>query len=152
MLYKETNSLDPDEELDYLKTIYGENQAEKLFAQLTDSFNVIQNRAQMLLSLITITLTITGFSGAKIAESSLLARLSIAFGLAFVLLSALILMAGPLRLNWCTRSRSKSLDQSLIKLIEQRNFRTERYHQASVALVVGLIGYVTSVISFLILG
>ncbi len=152
MRYKETNSLDPDEELDYLKTIYGENQAEKLFAQLTDSFNVIQNRAQMLLSLITITLTITGFSGAKIAESSLLARLSIAFGLAFVLLSALILMAGPLRLNWCTRSRSKSLDQSLIKLIEQRNFRTERYHQASVALVVGLIGYVTSVISFLILG
>lgn len=147
-----TNSLDPAEELDYLKTIYRENQAEKLFAQLTDSFNVIQNRAQMLLSLITITLTITGFSGAKIAESSLFARLSIAFGLAFVLLSALILMAGPLRLNWCTRSRSKSLDQSLIKLIEQRNFRTERYHQASVALVVGLIGYVASVISFLILG
>jgi len=147
-----TNYLDPAEELDYLKTIYGENQAEKLFAQLTDSFNVIQNRAQMLLSLITITLTITGFSGAKIAESSLFARLSIAFGLGFVLLSALILMAGPLRLNWCTRSRSKSLDQSLIKLIEQRNFRTERYHQASVALVVGLIGYVASVISFLILG
>lgn len=93
------NSLSPAEELEYLKTIYGENQAEKLFAQLTDSFNVIQNRAQMLLSLITITLTITGFSGPKIAESSLFARLSIAFGLAFVLLSALILMAGPLRLN-----------------------------------------------------
>ncbi len=147
-----TNSLTPGEELEYLKTIYGENQAEKLFSLLTDSFNVIQNRAQMLLSLITITLTITGFSGAKIAESSLVARISIAFGLVFVLLSALILMAGPLRLNWCTRSRSKSLDQSLIKLIEQRNFRTERYHQASVALVIGLIGYVTSVISFLILG
>ena len=147
-----TNSLTPAEELEYLKTIYGENQAEKLFAQLTDSFNVIQNRAQMLLSLITITLTITGFSGAKITESSLFARLSIAFGLGFVLLSALILMAGPLRLNWCTRSRSKSLDQSLIKLIEQRNFRTERYHQASIALVIGLIGYVSSVISFLILG
>jgi hypothetical protein len=147
-----TNFLDPNEELEYLKTIYGDNQAEKLFSLLTDSFNVIQNRAQMLLSLITITLTITGFSGAKIAESSLFARLSIAFGLGFVLLSALILMAGPLRLNWCTRSRSKSLDQSLIKLIEQRNFRTERYHQASIALVIGLIGYVSSVISFLILG
>jgi len=152
MRYTKTNSLTPAEELEYLKSIYVENQAEKLFAQLTDSFNVIQNRAQMLLSLITITLTITGFSGAKIAESSLFARLSIAFGLGFVLLSALILMAGPLRLNWCTRSRSKSLDQSLIKLIEQRNFRTERYHQASIALVIGLIGYVSSVISFLILG
>jgi hypothetical protein len=152
MYCTKTNSLTPAEELEYLKTIYGDNQAEKLFTLLTDSFNVIQNRAQMLLSLITITLTITGFSGPRIAESSLFARLSIAIGLGFVLLSALILMAGPLRLNWCTRSRSKSLDQSLIKLIEQRNFRTERYHLASIALVVGLIGYVTSVISFLILG
>ena len=147
-----TNFLDPTEELEYLKTIYGDNQAEKLFTLQTDSFNVIQNRAQMLLSLITITLTITGFSGPKIAESSLFARLSIAFGLGFVLLSALILMAGPLRLSWCTRSRSISLDRSLIKLIEQRNFRSGRYHLASGALVVGLIGYVTSVISFLILG
>ena len=75
-----TNFLDPTEELEYLKTIYGDNQAEKLFTLLTDSFNVIQNRAQMLLSLITITLTITGFSGPKIAESSLFARLSSAFG------------------------------------------------------------------------
>ena len=143
----------PQEELDHLKDIYrGEDQTAKLYDNLTDSFKVLQNRAQMLLSLITITLTITGFSGPRIAASSLVARISIASGLILVLLSALILMAGPLRLRWCTRLRSSSIDQSLLKLIQQRNTRTRRYHLASVSLVLGLIGYVTSVISFLITG
>jgi len=148
----EIQHLDPPEELEYLKDIYGETQHDRLYEVLTDSFNVLQNRAQMLLSLITITLTITGFSGPQIAQSSLLARVAIIFGLFFVLLSALVLMAGPLRLNWCTRSREENIEQSLVKLIVQRNRRTDRYHLAAVLLVIGLIGYVGSVISFLAAG
>ena len=152
MFQDQSDILSPEQELDFLKQIYGENRADKLIGILTDSFNVLQNRAQMLLSLITITLTITGFSGPRIAESSLVARISIAFGLAFVLISALILMAGPLRINWCTRTKSVDIDQTLLKLIVQRNTRTNRYHLASITLVIGLIGYVSSVISFLISG
>jgi len=152
MFESHAETLTPDQELDFLKQIYGSDRSDKLIEILTDSFNVLQNRAQMLLSLITITLTITGFSGPRIAESSLVARISIAFGLAFVLISALILMAGPLRINWCTRSKSVDIDQTLVKLIVQRNTRTNRYHLASIALVIGLIGYVSSVISFLISG
>ena len=144
--------LSPSEELGYLKTIYGEDKPEKLYSVLTDSFNVLQNRAQMLLSLVTITLTITGFSGPKIAESSTLARFSIAFGISFVLLSALMMISGPLRLSWCTRTRFRDIDQSLIRLIDQRNFRTRRYHTAAKVLIIGLMGYVISVISFLITG
>ncbi len=144
--------LTPSDELNYIKAIYGEDKPDRLYGVLTDSFNVLQNRAQMLLSLVTITLTITGFSGPKIAESSILARSAIAIGLTFVLLSALIMMSGPLRLSWCTRNRAADIDQSLIRLIDQRNFRTKRYHTASRFLVIGLIGYVVSVITFLITG
>ena len=152
MKFPQTEQLSPAEELKFLKEIYGEERVDQKFDVLTDSFNVLQNRAQMLLSLITITLTITGFSGPAIAASSTLARFAIALGLVLVLLSAFILMVGPLRLNWCTRSRADSVDQTLIVLIMQRNQRTRRYHLASITLVVGLIGYVTSVISFLIAG
>ncbi len=152
MFDSHAETLTPDQELDFLKQIYGSDRSDKLIEILTNSFYVLQNRAQMLLSLITITLTITGFSGPRIAESSLVARISIAFGLAFVLISALILMAGPLRINWCTRSKSVDIDHSLVKLIVQRNTRTDRYHLASITLVIGLIGYVSSVISFLISG
>lgn len=147
-----TKNLTPPQELEHLKNIYGENHHDRLYGILTDSFNVLQNRAQMLLSLITITLTITGFSGPSIAASGLLARISIAFGLVLVLLSALILISGPLRLNWCTNWKSETIDLSLIHLIEQRNFRTRRYHLASVTLVIGLIGYVSSVVTFLLTG
>ncbi len=144
--------LSPARELEHIKMIYGSDRPDKLYEMLTASFNVLQSRAQMLLSLVTITLTITGFSGPKIAASSLLARISIAAGLALVLLSAIVLLAGPLRLSWCTQDRMGDIDQTLIRLIEQRNFRTRRYHIASFCLVIGLIGYVTSVISFLITG
>ncbi len=151
-MFTSPNTLTPEEELAYLKEIYGEGQPGQLIEILTDSFNVLQNRAQMLLSLITITLTITGFSGPGIARSSLTARIAIASGLIFVLVSALILMAGPLRLNWCTRTREGSLDESLIELIVKRNQRTDRYHTAAVTLVIGLVGYVSSLISFLVTG
>jgi hypothetical protein len=144
--------LEPHEELDHLKTIHGENNADKLYALMSDSLHILHVRAGMLLSLITITLTITGFSGPQIATSSLVARASIVVGLALVLLSALILMSGPLQLDWYSRFRSNSVDQSIIKLIEVRNFRTRRYHIASAVLLVGLTAYVTSLISFLVTG
>ena len=152
MLQDYSDTLSPEQELVFLKQIYGEDRSDRLIEILTDSFTVLQNRAQMLLSLITITLTITGFSGPRIADSSLVARIAIAFGLLFVLISALVLMAGPLRIEWCTRTRSIDIDQSLTKLIVQRNARTDRYHLAAIFLVIGLIGYVSSVISFLISG
>lgn len=152
MSIQQIEKLSSFEELEHLKDIYGKNQPDKLYGLLTDSFNILQNRAQMLLSLVTITLTITGFSGPRIAESSFVARISIAFGLVFAIASVLIMMTGPLRLDWCTQTRTVDIDQSLVKLIDQRNFRTHRYQVASVCLVIGLTGYVVSVISFLITG
>ena len=148
----DTEHLEPHEELENLKAIYGEDQTDKLYSLMAESLHILQVRAGMLLSLITITLTITGFSGPQIAKSSPTARISIVLGLGLVLMSALILMTGPLRLHWYSRERSGSVDQSIIKLIEVRNFRTQRYHIASVVLIVGLTAYVTSLISFLITG
>ena len=142
----------PADELDHINEIYGKDSVDRIYKLLTETFNVLQSRSQMLLSLITITLTISGFSGPQIAKSSLLSRFSITFGLFFVLLSALILMTGPLQLKWSTQIKTPDVQQSLITLIEVRNFRTRRYHLAAVCLIIGLIGYVTSLVGFLITG
>ena len=142
----------PADELVHIKDIYGKDSVDRIYKLLTETFNVLQNRSQMLLSLITITLTISGFSGPQIAQSSLLSRISITFGLIFVLLSALILMTGPLQLKWSTQIKTPDAQQSLITLIEVRNFRTKRYHLAAIFLIIGLIGYVTSLVGFLITG
>ena len=72
--------LRPEEELEFLQEIHGEKNYAKLFAVLKDGFFLLQARAQMLLGLSTICMTITGFSGPRMAASNNLSRFFIGFG------------------------------------------------------------------------
>lgn len=140
----------PIEELNHLYEIFGRGNHAALFQLLTDTLNVLHNRSQMLLSLVAICLTITGFSGPAIAATGPVERIFLGFGLVFVLLSALIILVGPLQIRWATEERAASLDEALVRLIGRRNQRTQRYHAASVCLILGLSGYVIAVLAFLL--
>lgn len=144
------SKLNPEEELENLKAIYGEDQYPELFQRIITSYDVLQGRSQTLVGLITICLTVTGFSGPQIARSSSFSKIAICFGLAMVLISGFILLSGPLLLRWGTQTRSDSLDESLVTLIERRNRRTLRYHLAAFILVVGLSGYIGSLLAYLL--
>ena len=61
-------------------------------------------RTQVMLSLSGIVVTVTGFSGRAIAETSSLARSSIAAGILVVLASAAVAIWGVLRLSWLTQT------------------------------------------------
>ncbi len=139
----------PERELDYLFEIHGQGNYSKVFDVLVKQFDVLQSRAQLLLGLVTITLAITGFSGPKIAASSLFSKVSISYGLAFILVSAVLILMGPLQLRWGTRRCKDTIRDSLVHLIIRRNERTKKYHLASFFLIVGLSGYVGSVIGYL---
>ena len=139
----------PEQELDYLLEIHGHGNYSKVFDVLVQQFDVLQSRAQLLLGLVTISLTITGFSGPKIAASSAFSRVSIAVGLLFILVSAVLMLMGPLQLRWGTRRCMDTIHDSLVHLIVRRNERTRKYHLASIFLIVGLSGYVASLVSFL---
>ena len=140
--------LDPAEELAYLRELYG-NSDEKILRWITGAYDILQARSSMLLSLVAVVLTITGFSGPTIAASSMFSRICIGYGLSFVLIAAIIILAGPLQLRWATQWRGDSLDESLINLIRRRNARTRKYHIAFGFLALGLLGYVGSLIGFL---
>jgi hypothetical protein len=140
--------LTPEEELAYLKELYAGSH-EKILAWVTNAYDVLQNRSSLLLSLVAVVLTITGFSGPTIAASGRFSRVCIGYGLTFVLISAVLILAGPLQLRWATQWRADSLDASLVNLIRRRNARTRKYHLAFALLVVGLTGYVGSVIGYL---
>lgn len=141
-------SLEPREELEYLREIYGRDSHEKILQVLIESYNTLQGRAQTLLSLVTIILTISGFSGPAIAASSASARMCVGVGLSLVLLSAIVTLWGPLKLQWATQQRADTLDASLTELIERRNSRTAKYQTAFVLLVAGMAGYVGGLISY----
>lgn len=143
------NKLSPQEELEFLKEIHGRDQYAKLLDVLKDAFSLLQTRAQMLLGLATICLTITGFSGPRMAASNILSRFFIGFGLSFVLLSVIALVAGPLRLRWMTAWKADDVESTLLHHIEQRNNRTVYYRVAMSLLIIGLTGYLLSLLCFL---
>ena len=112
-------------------------------------FIVLQSRSQLLLTLATITLTITGFSGPKIAASGDIARVLMAVGLVFVLLAVVILL-GTLRVRWLTQFQGASAQATLVEIIEYRNRKTKWYLLELSLLVIGLSCYVCAVVSYLI--
>ncbi|MEI6891765.1 MAG: hypothetical protein V5783_06295 [Pontiella sp.] len=141
--------LNEREELEFLKEIYGAEDYSKLFTVLKDAFTLLQTRSQMLLGLATICLTITGFSGPRMAASNGGSRFFIGFGLTFVMLSVMALVAGPLRLRWMTAWKAEDIERTLLLHLRQRNIRTQFYRVAMVLLLIGLTGYLLSLIFFL---
>lgn len=137
----------PAEEVRFMRQKLGIEDRAALLDRVIGNFNVLQARSAMLLSLVTLCLTISGFSGHRIASSGKVPALLLSAGLALVVVSAILLMLGPLQLRWATRRRcGESLDDLLEGLIHLRNVRTRRYHLAVLVLILGLSAYVGSVV------
>ena len=140
----------PPEEAAQLIELYGG--VERLPAcieVISKQFIVLQSRSQLLLTLATITLTITGFSGPKIAASGAFARCAMASGLLFVLLAVVILL-GTLRIRWLTQFSGASAQATVTAILEYRNRKTRWYLLELGLLVIGLACYVSAVIYFLL--
>ena len=140
--------LTPEEEVEFLKEIHGEDYGQ-LFGAVKESFALLQMRSQMLLGLATICLTITGFSGPHMAQSNSFSRFFVGFGLLFVLASIIAIVAGPLRLQWMTEWKAATLDETLVENIKRRGVKTRLYRMATALLMVGLTGYLLSLIFYL---
>ncbi|PCJ62218.1 MAG: hypothetical protein COA79_03930 [Planctomycetota bacterium] len=146
------NNLSPSDELSLLKKIYGESEISSIYQYMMNCFNIIQTRSQIVLSLATICLTITGFSGAKIANSSVFSMGCLVIGLSLVLLSIITVLSGPLQVRWISQIYHFDLDTTIEELIKMRNKKTRLYQFSILTLGIGLSFYVLSVISFLIHG
>jgi hypothetical protein len=119
---------------------------------ITHQFDVIQARTQALIGLATLALTITGFSGPKIAASSLFSRYAMILGLVFVLVAIVVALVGALRIRWLTQIGGPDPESTLMALIEYRDRKTHRFRQALVCLVTGLGFYVASVVAYMATG
>jgi len=145
--------LSPAEELRYMREVLDIREPDRLLDRVIEYFNVLQTRSAMLMSLVALCLTISGFSGHRIAAAGRLPALLLAVGLALSVTSAVLLMLGPLQLRWATRRRcGEDLDATLVALLVLRDRRTRRYHTAAVVLVLGLAAYVGAVVLSLLPG
>jgi hypothetical protein len=144
------NKLSPKEEAEkMLLTFKG---FPRSYTLITNQLNIIQSRHQMMLTLATLTLTITGFSGPKMAASNIISKYSMIFGIFWILLSIIAILLSTVNLVWFTQFYGETQKDTLILLLERRNLRTKMFHLQLILLVLGLTLYVVAVIAYLYLG
>ncbi len=122
---------------------------------LVTQFNVLQTRSQVLLTVSTLALTITGFSGPRIAESGVFPRLAMAAGLVLVLASMLLIIGGSLRIRWVTQFRAPpgGGDEALVaQILCYRDRKTRLFFAELCLLLAGLAAYVAAVVAFFLFG
>lgn len=117
----------------------------RAFDVVEKQMSVLVLRTQVLLSLAGIVVTVTGFSGRTIAQTSELARVLIATGIVVVLSSAAVAIGGVLRLRWLTQELCDELEETLSRMVALRDSKT-RFLTAALALfVVGFSCYVVAI-------
>lgn len=139
-----------EQEVEHLLRLYNADAA-KIMGELQSQLSILANRAQTLLSLAGITITVTGFSGASIARTGRLSATLLVLGLVLVLVAAAIAMNGILRVRWTTSLPPCELPEAIRATLEVREIKTRNFALALRILIVGLTLYVSS-IALLLLG
>lgn len=142
-------SLEPRTEAQRILTIAGDDPL-GAFQILERQLGVVVLRTQVLLSLSGIVITVTGFSGRAIAQTSALARGCIASGICVVLASAATAIVGVLRLQWLSQIIADDLLATLENGIRIRNTKSRYLAAALILFVIGFGLYVAAIAQLLI--
>jgi hypothetical protein len=110
----------------------------KAFELVERQLSVLVLRTQVMLSLCGIVITVTGFSGRAIAETSHLARVCIASGILVVLSSAAVAIWGVLRLRWYTQELT---DDPMATIERGLEIRDRKSRSMSAALLLFIAGF-----------
>jgi len=103
---------------------------------------IIYNRAQVLVSLAGVVVTVTGFSGRLIAATNRIGQITLVTGLLLVLLSAAYVYAKVMRVTWITREITHDpVADALVRIIDLRNEKTTAYSRGGYILFAGLFLY-----------
>lgn len=110
----------------------------KAFELAQSQLSVLVLRTQVMLSLCGIVITVTGFSGRAIAQTSELARTLVSAGILIVLAAAGMAIGGVLRLRWLTQELTDDPEQTLTRML---NIRDEKARFLGAALLLFLFGF-----------
>lgn len=110
----------------------------KAFQMVQGQLATLVNRLQSILGLSSIVITVTGFSGRTVAQTSPIAKVTVVSGLVLVLIAAAVGMGGVLRLRWSTQELGGTALESIARVIRIRD-RKERF--MTTALVLFVLGF-----------
>ncbi len=122
----------------------------RAFELVERQLSVLVLRTQVMLSLSGIVITVTGFSGRAIAETSALARGSIAAGILVVLASAAVAIGGVLRLRWLTQAIDEEPLTMIARGVEIRDKKARFLGAALVLFICGFALYCFAIAQLLL--
>ena len=128
------------EEAERLYGLCGEDYL-KALTFVEAQLNVVYTRAQVLVGISGMVITVTGFSGRTIADTSKTAQYCIIIGLAVVLAATVWVFLRVMRISWASSILSGEEVADLTQLIEYRNRKTISYEIGGKVLALGLIIY-----------
>ncbi len=120
------------------------------FELVERQLSVLVLRTQVLLSLCGIVITVTGFSGRAVAQTSDLARACIGSGILVVLAAALTAIGGVLRLRWLTQIIGESAAETVARGIAVRDAKSRSLAVAMVLFGVGFSLYCVAIAQLLV--
>lgn len=140
--------LTPDQEYQRIMAIYGKPEPIGALNLLERQLIILSQRAQMLLGLCGIVITVTGFSGRIIAGTNRLAQMLIISGVSLTLLSAALIVARVINLYWMSEQPTdepENLPQLVRTALVYRNRKMFFYRAAVYVLLLGLTCYVIAI-------
>jgi hypothetical protein len=141
------NSMTTEQEADRILAMYGRDAAAvpRIMELLERQFVILHNRAQVLLTLCGVVVTVTGFSGRIIAGTNRLAQVLIIGGVTLSLAAAITVVRGVLHLWWLTQHPGELPGPWVIHCLSYRDRKTRAYRVAILMLIVGLCLYVGAI-------
>jgi hypothetical protein len=140
------NKLSPDQEYNRIIAVYGKDDLLDALNLVERQLHTLTSRAQMLLGLCGIVITVTGFSGRIIAGTNRVAQALIVSGVSITLLAAALVVAGVMKLHWITQQPPDSDLPTLIKSsLAYRDRKMCYYRKAVFVLLLGLTCYVIAI-------
>ena len=112
---------------------------------LDRQFTTLAARAQIVLTLCGVVVTVTGFSGRLIAGTSTTAQILVIAGLSLSIAAAAYIQIKVMPLEWITSDMDSNRLQSLSRMIERRNLKTAAYSTGVRILLFGMIFYTVAV-------
>jgi hypothetical protein len=122
----------------------------RAFEMVQSQLAVLVLRTQVMLSLSGIVITVTGFSGRAIAQTSLTARVLVVVGLFTVLGAAAVAVVGVLRLKWLTQALADDVEETLVRSLRLRNDKARSLSLALILFIAGFALYCTAVAQLLL--
>lgn len=140
------HKLTPEQEFDRIMQVYGKQDPLDALNLLERQLNTLSQRAQMLLGLCGIVITVTGFSGRIIAGTNRVAQIFIVSGVSITLIAAALVVGGVMRLHWISQQPPQSdLPQLVRTTLAYRDRKMRYYHLAVYVLLLGLTCYVIAI-------